>query len=83
MRNIVILSLCLFMLVGCITPQEALRGAAVIKQVGSTKVADKWLERQERQVCSVGIDTLERRYADNPTKYRHYLKFCGHKVGKE
>lgn len=62
---------------------EAMRGAALVKQVGSEKVADKWLQRQERQICSISIDALERRYADNPTKYRHYLKFCGHKVGKE
>jgi len=82
MRIILTFGICL-LLTGCITPQEAFRGAALIKQVGSDRVADKWLERQERQVCSVGIDALERRYADNPTKYRHYLKFCGHKVGKE
>jgi len=83
MRNILILLVTTFILTGCITPQEALRGAAMIKQAGSEKVADKWLQRQERQICSISIDALERRYADNPTKYRHYLKFCGHKVGKE
>jgi len=82
MRIILTLCICL-LLTGCITPQEAFRGAALIKQVGSQKVADKWLKRQERQLCSVNIDALEREYADNPTKYRHYLKFCGHKVGKE
>jgi len=80
--RLMILGLCV-LLTGCITPQEAMRGAALVKRVGSDKVADKWLERQERQVCSVGIDTLERAYADNPTKYKHYLKFCGWKVGKE
>lgn len=73
----------MFILSGCITPMNAYRGAGLIKQAGSNKVADKWLARQERQVCSVSIDALERRYADNPTKYRHYLKFCGYKVGKE
>jgi len=77
-----ILMIPLLLLTGCITPMEAVRGAALIKQVGSEKVADKWLQRQERQICSISIDALERRYADNPTKYRHYLKFCGHKVGK-
>jgi len=73
----------MILLTGCITPMEAMRGAALIKQVGSERVADKWLQRQERQICAISIDALERRYADNPTKYRHYLKFCGHKVGKE
>jgi len=72
------------MLYGCtFTPQQALLGFKAVKAVGSEKVADRWLSRQERQVCSIPIDALERRYADNPTKYRHYLKFCGHRVGKE
>jgi len=80
-KTIIMMGLCM-LLTGCITPQEALRGAAVVKQVGSEKVADKWLERQERQVCSVSIDALERAYADNPTKYRNYLNYCGHKAGR-
>ena len=83
MKDLILLMAVCFSLSGCITPQEAFRGAALVKQVGSDRVSDKWLERQERQVCSVSIDALERRYADNPTKYRHYLKFCGHRVGKE
>jgi len=82
MKLLLSLFLC-FSLTGCLTFQEAYSGVATVGQMGSNKIADKWLQRQERQICSVSIDALEREYGDNPTKYRHYLKFCGHKVGKE
>ncbi len=71
---------CTLLLTGCITPQEAFRGVALVKQVGSDKVSDKWLERQERQVCSVGIDALKRRYGNNPTRLNALMIFCGYNL---
>ena len=68
----------LLLLIGC-TPMQAIKGIATVKQIGAEKIADKVLSRNVEQTCTwPTIGALERKYGDNPTKYKQYHEFCGH-----
>ncbi len=67
-----------FLMIGC-TPMQAIKGITTVKQIGAEKIADKVLDRNIHKTCTwPTIGSLERRYGDNPTKYKQYRKFCGH-----
>jgi len=79
MRNLTMCIFCTLLLSGCITPMQAMRGVGTVKRIGAEKIADKVLDTNVRQTCQwPTIGSLERRYGDNPTKYKQYRKFCGH-----
>jgi len=58
---------------------DVLQGLSGINTLVTEKAADGLLNQNEAQLCNwPTIGSLERRYGDNPTKYKEYHKFCGH-----
>lgn len=79
----IIILLAVFLLAGCGPVPKIAKGLTVAKSIGAQKISDAILERNESQLCKwPTIGSLERRYGNNPTKYKDYHKFCDHRAGQ-
>lgn len=68
--------ICMLQVSGCSTAGK-FGAVMVLRDVSLEKAADKVLADSVKKVCKYPtIGSLERRYGDNPTKYKQYHDYC-------